>query len=86
MESSAPELCFMYLRAILCTFRISVDFYYLPVGGRRGGRGGLEKGGGLERGGTVSLLTVPLEGGVLAVKAKLNCTRYAFRAQKRLDF
>jgi hypothetical protein len=24
----------MYLRAILCTFQISVDFYYVPVGGR----------------------------------------------------
>ncbi len=33
---------FMYLRAILCTFQISVDFYYVPVGGR---------GGELERGG-----------------------------------
>jgi hypothetical protein len=33
---------FMYLRAILCTFQISVDFYYVPVGGRGGGRGGLE--------------------------------------------
>ena len=32
---------FMYLRAILCTFQISVDFYYVPVGGRGGaGRGG----------------------------------------------
>jgi hypothetical protein len=30
----------MYLRAILCTFQISVDFYYVPVGGRGGGRGG----------------------------------------------
>jgi hypothetical protein len=26
----------MYLRAILCTFQISVDFYDVPVG-RRGG-------------------------------------------------
>ncbi len=42
---------FMYLRAILCTFQISVDFYYVPVSGRGGGRGGLEKGRGLERGG-----------------------------------
>ncbi len=42
---------FMYLRAILCTFQISVDFYYVPEGGRGGGRGGLEKGRGLERGG-----------------------------------
>ncbi len=35
---------FMYLRAIrtvLCTFQISVDFYYVPVGGRWGaGEGG----------------------------------------------
>ncbi len=31
----------MYLRAILCTFQISVDFYYVPVGGRgAGGEGG----------------------------------------------
>ncbi len=42
---------FMYLRAIFCTFQISVDFYIVPVGGRGGGRGGLEKGRGLERGG-----------------------------------
>ncbi len=41
---------FMYLRAILCTFQISVDFYFVPVSGRGGGRGGLEKGRGLERG------------------------------------
>jgi hypothetical protein len=41
----------MYLQAILCTFQISVDFYYVPVCGRGGGRGGLEKGGGArERG------------------------------------
>jgi hypothetical protein len=37
---------FMYLRAILCTFQISVDFYYVPVGGRGGGRGGAGRGGG----------------------------------------
>jgi hypothetical protein len=36
----------MYLRAILCNFQISVDFYHVPVGGRGGGEGGLEKGGG----------------------------------------
>ncbi len=36
---------FMYLRAILCTFQISVDFYYVPVGGRGGGRGGAGRGG-----------------------------------------
>ncbi len=40
---------FMYLRAILCTFQISVDFYYVPVGGRGGGEGELG-GGGIERG------------------------------------
>jgi hypothetical protein len=42
----------MYLRAILYTFQISVDFYYVPVGGKGGGReGGLEKGeGDRERG------------------------------------
>ena len=36
----------MYLRAIFCTFQISVDFYYVPVGGRGGGRGGAGRGGG----------------------------------------
>jgi hypothetical protein len=40
----------MYLRALLCTFQISVDFYYVPVGERGGGRGGAGEGG-LERGG-----------------------------------
>ncbi len=40
----------MYLRATLCTFQISVDFYYVPEGGRGGGEGGGE-GGVLERGG-----------------------------------
>jgi hypothetical protein len=43
-------LSFMYLRAILCTFQISVDFYIVPVGGRGGGIGGLEKGAARERG------------------------------------
>jgi hypothetical protein len=38
----------MYLRAILCTFQISVDFYFVPVGGRGGGRGGAG-GGGVDR-------------------------------------
>ncbi len=33
-----------YLRAILCTFQISVDFYYVPVGGRGGGMGAGEGG------------------------------------------
>jgi hypothetical protein len=37
---------FVYLGAILCTFQISVGFYYVPVGGR----GGLERGGAGERG------------------------------------
>ncbi len=42
---------FMYLRAILCTFQISVDFYYVPVCGRGGGRGGAGEGeGSRERG------------------------------------
>ena len=27
---------FLYLRAIFCTFQISVDFYFVPVGGRGG--------------------------------------------------
>ncbi len=38
---------FMYLRAILCTFQISVDFYYVPVSGRGGageGEGSRERG------------------------------------------
>jgi hypothetical protein len=43
----------MYLRAVLCTFQISVDFYCVPVGGRGGWIGGGEEGGeeGGERGG-----------------------------------
>jgi hypothetical protein len=36
---TASVLGFMYLRAILCTFQISVDFYYVPVVGRGGERG-----------------------------------------------
>ncbi len=40
----------MHLRAILRTFQISVDFYYLPVGGRGGERGAGEGGGARERG------------------------------------
>ncbi len=47
----AVSVTLMYLRAILCTFQISVDFYYVPVGGRGGGRGGAGEGRGLERGG-----------------------------------
>ncbi len=35
---------FMYLRAILCTFQISVDFYFVPVSRRGGGRGGAGEG------------------------------------------
>ncbi len=34
----------MYLRAVLCTFQISVDFYFVPVGGRGGGEEGGEEG------------------------------------------
>ncbi len=40
------NISFMYLRAVLCTFQVSVDFYYVPVGGRGGGRGGAGEGGG----------------------------------------
>ncbi len=35
----------MYLRAVLCIFQISVDFYCVPVGGREGGEAGGEAGG-----------------------------------------
>ncbi len=31
---------FMHLRPILCTFQVSVDFYYVPVGQERGGGAG----------------------------------------------
>ncbi len=51
LSTLSPETLFMYLRAIFCTFQISVDFYYVPLGGEEGGEGGLEKGRGLERGG-----------------------------------
>jgi hypothetical protein len=37
---------FMYLRAIFCTFQISVDLYFVPVRGRGGGRGGAGEGKG----------------------------------------
>ncbi len=39
---------FMYLRAILCTFQISVDFYFVPVGRKEGGRGGGTRQSGIE--------------------------------------
>ncbi len=44
---SVCNVLFMYLRlrALLCTFQITVDFSYEPVGGRGGGIGGLDKGG-----------------------------------------
>jgi len=32
---------FMYLRAVLCSFQISVAFYYVPVGGSGGAIGGV---------------------------------------------
>ncbi len=51
----------MYLRAVLCTFQNSVDFYYVPEDGRGGGREGLE---GLERGG----MNVYYMGTVMCVK------------------
>jgi len=41
----------MYLSAILCTFQISVDFYYVPVGRRGRGERGAGEEWGLERGG-----------------------------------
>ncbi len=45
--SELLDYIFMYLRAIFCTFQISVDFYYVPVSGRGGGRGwGWRRGGG----------------------------------------
>ncbi len=34
--SKTKQVYFMYLRAILCTFQISVDFYFVPVSGRGG--------------------------------------------------
>ncbi len=50
IETIEGKTFFMYLRALLCTFQISVDFYYVPVGGRGGGRGGAGEGGARERG------------------------------------
>ncbi len=35
----------MYLRAVLCTFQISVDFYCVPVGGGGGGERRVERRG-----------------------------------------
>ncbi len=32
LETPPHPFLFLYLRAILCTFQISVDFYYVPVG------------------------------------------------------
>jgi hypothetical protein len=45
-EHKTMMLILMYLRAILYTFQIYVDFYYIPVGGRGGleGEGAREKG------------------------------------------
>ncbi len=46
----------MYLRAILCTFQISVDFYYVPVGRKGGGRGRAGEGVGTKERGIESIL------------------------------
>ncbi len=58
----------MYLQAILCTFQISVDFYYVPVGGRGGVRGGADEGGGGARERGIECI---LEG----YSKYVNCTR-----------
>ncbi len=42
METVRKNL-FMYLRAILCTFQISVDFYFVPVGERGGAGRGVDR-------------------------------------------
>jgi hypothetical protein len=52
----------MYLRAILCTFQISVDFYYVPVGGRGGRERGAGEGRGLGRGGWTIYCTGTVSG------------------------
>ncbi len=46
----------MYLRAILCTFHISVDFYYVPVGRKGEGTGGAGEGVGTRERGIESIL------------------------------
>jgi hypothetical protein len=51
---------FMYLRAILCTFQISVHFHYVPVGWRGGGRGGAGEGGGQREGDRMYIVWVQL--------------------------
>jgi hypothetical protein len=56
---------FMYLRAILCTFPISADFYYVHVGGR-GGRGWAREGEARERG---------RESILYGYSCNFNCTR-----------
>jgi hypothetical protein len=47
---------FMYLRAIFFTFQISVDFYFVPVGGRGGGRWGAGEGEGARKRGIECIL------------------------------
>jgi hypothetical protein len=61
------NILFMYLRAILCTFQISIDFYFVPVGGRGGGRGGLERRGGARQRGIECIL--------YGYSQCVNCTR-----------
>jgi hypothetical protein len=76
---------FMYPRAILCTIQISIDFYYVPVGGR-GGVWGLEKGArkrGIEGGRVTSYDWLGGGGGLAAAtytrraQSTVNCTRKA---------
>jgi hypothetical protein len=69
---------FMYLRAIFCTFQISVDFYFVPVG-KRGGAG--EGEGARERGIECILYFFDFFG------PKWHSLRSChLRAQKSLDF